>query len=187
MLVCTIYNHINCRIQVMDKPHEYEHIEWINSNQSRIQLSLLPGINESLNNRKAKINIVSYLAEWCPNCHYEAITLKNIYNEFYKHDLEMILVMNYASMYKSKKFAERYELKMGMMLGELNKKNKNNVNEIAFTKFRNDVSDSRIWGTPFHIIIIQREINKIGIVKGEFIYKEIRELLSDHLVDIKLQ
>ena len=26
----------------MDKPHEYEHIEWINSNQSRIQLSLLP-------------------------------------------------------------------------------------------------------------------------------------------------
>ena len=42
----------------MDKPHEYEHIEWINSNQSRIQLSLLPGINESLNNRKAKINIV---------------------------------------------------------------------------------------------------------------------------------
>ena len=111
----------------------------------------------------------------------------NIYNEFYKHDLEMILVMNYASMYKSKKFAERYELKMGMMLGELNKKNINNVNEIAFTKFRNDSSDSRIWGTPFHIIIIQGEMNKIGIVKGEFIYKEIRELLSDHLVDIKLQ
>ena len=53
----------------MDKPHEYEHIEWINSNQSRIQLSLLPGINESLNNRKAKINIVSYLAEWLSLIH----------------------------------------------------------------------------------------------------------------------
>ena len=171
----------------MGQPHEYKNIEWINSNQLSIDISLLPGINESLNDRKAKINMVSYLAEWCPNCHYEAITLKNIYNEFYKHDLEMILVMNYSSIYKSKKFAERYELKMRMILGELNKKNKKNVNEIAFTKFRNDSSDSRIWGTPFHIIIIQGEMNKIGIVKGEFIYKEIRELLSDHLVDIKLQ
>ncbi|GIT12325.1 MAG: hypothetical protein CM1200mP33_5110 [Chloroflexota bacterium] len=36
----------------------------------------------------------------------------------------MILVMNYSSIYKSKKFAERYELKMRMILGELNKKNK---------------------------------------------------------------
>ena len=169
----------------MDKPHEYEHIEWINSNQSRIQLSLLPGINESLNNRKAKINIVSYLAEWCPNCHYEAVTLRNIYEEFYKCDFEIILVMNYANMDKSKKFTERYELKMKMILGELNEKNKKNVNQIAFTKFRYDINDSRVWGTPFHIIIIEGEIYKIGIVKGEFIYKEIRELLLDHLVNIK--
>ena len=171
----------------MNKPHEYESIKWINIDQLIIDLTILPGINESLNDQKAKINIISYLAEWCPNCHYEAITLKNIYNEFYKHDLEMILVMNYSSIYKSKKFAERYELKMRMILGELSKKNKKNVNEIAFTKFRNDASDSRIWGTPFHIIIIQGKINNIGLVKGEFIYKEIRELLSDHLVDIKLQ
>ena len=30
-----------------------------------------------------------------------------------------------------------------------------------------------------------RKMNKIGIVKGEFIYKEIRELLLDHLVNIQ--
>ena len=167
----------------MDKPHEYEHIEWINSNQSRIQLSLLPGINESLNNRKAKINIVSYLAEWCPNCHYDAVTIKNIYDEFYKYDFDMILVMDYANMEKSKKFIELYKLKMIMILGELNEKNKNNVNKIAFTQFRNDINDQRIWGTPFHVIIINGKITKIGIVKGEFIFKEIRELLYDHLLN----
>ncbi|GIT12324.1 MAG: hypothetical protein CM1200mP33_5100 [Chloroflexota bacterium] len=38
----------------MDKPHEYEHIEWINSNQSRIQLSFITGINESLKIEKQK-------------------------------------------------------------------------------------------------------------------------------------
>ena len=42
-----------------------------------------------------------------------------------------------------------------------------------------------MWGTPFHIIIIEGKMYKIGIVKGEFIYKEIRELLLDHLVNIQ--
>ena len=169
----------------MNKPHEFEPIEWMSFDQSIIELTLLPGIYVSLNDQKAKINIVSYFAEWCPNCHYEAVTLRNIYEEFYQYDFEIILVMNYANMEKSKKFTERYELKMRMILGELNEKNKKNVNQIAFTKFRNDINDSRLWGTPFHIILIEGKINKIGIVKGEFIYKEIRELLLDHLVNIQ--
>ena len=186
MLVNVIYNYINCRIQItMNKPHEYESIEWVNIDQSIIDLTILPGINESLNDQKAKINIISYFAEWCPNCHYEAVTLRNIYEEFYKYDFEIILVMNYANMEKSKKFTERYELKMRMILGELNEKNKKNVNQIAFTKFRNDINDYRVWGTPFHIILIKGKMYKIGIVKGEFIYKEIRELLLDNLVNIQ--
>ena len=168
----------------MDKPHEYEHIEWINSNKSVVELTSLPGIQESLKNKRAKINIVSYFAEWCPNCHYDAVTIKNIYDEFYKYDFDMILVMNYANMEKSKKFIELYKLKMRMILGELNEKNKNNVNKIAFTKFRNDINDPRIWGTPFHVIIIKGKMSKIGIVKGEFIFKEIRELLYDHLLNV---
>ena len=185
MFVNVIHHYINCRIQInMDKPHEYEHIEWINFNKSAAELISLPGIQESLKNKRAKINIVSYFAEWCPNCHYDAVTIKNIYDEFYKHDFEMILVMNYANMEKSKKFTELYELKMRMILGELNEKNEKNVNKILFTQFRDDINDSRIWGTPFHIIMIKDKMNKIGIVKGEFIIKEIRELLYDHLVNI---
>ena len=186
MLVNVIYNYINCRIQItMNKPHEYESIEWMYMDQSIIDISILPGINESLNDQKAKINIISYLAEWCPNCHYEAVTLRNIYEEFYKYDFEIILVMNYANMEKSKKFTEQYELKMRMILGELKEKNTKNVNRIAFTKFRNYINDYRVWGTPFHIILIKGKMYKIGIVKGEFIYKEIRELLLDNLVYIQ--
>ena len=169
----------------MNKPHEYESIEWMNMDQSIIDITILPGINKSLNDQKAKINIISYFAEWCPNCHYEADTLKNIYEEFSKYDFEIILVMNYANMNKSKKFRDRYELKMRMILGELNEKSTKKLNKIAFTQFRNDINDSRKWGTPFHIIIIEGKMHKIGIVKGEFIYKEIRELLLDHLVNIQ--
>ena len=91
--------------------------------------------------------------------------------------------MNYANMEKSKKFIELYKLKMRMILGELNEKNEKNVNKILFTQFRDDINDSRIWGTPFHIIMIKGKMNKIGIVKGEFIFKELRQLLYDHLMN----
>jgi thiol-disulfide isomerase/thioredoxin len=165
----------------MDKPHEYEYIEWVNFKKLSIDPTTLPGIQQSLKKKKAKVNIVSYFAEWCPNCHYDAITLKNIYDEYYQYDLEMILVMNYANMEKSRKFIELYGLKMEMILGELLEKSKKHVDEILFSQFRKDLNDSRIWGTPFHLIIINGKIDNIGIVKGEFIKKEIRELLSDNL------
>ena len=165
----------------MDKPHEYEHIEWVNFNTLVIDPTNLPGIQQSLKEKKAKINIVAYFAEWCPNCHYDAITLKNIYDEYYQYDLEMILVMNYANMEKSRKFIELYGLKMEMILGELHEKSEKDVDEILFSQFRKDLNDSRLWGTPFHLIIINSKIDNIGIVKGEFIKKEISELLSDNL------
>ena len=164
----------------MDKPHEYEYIEWVNFKKLSIDPTTLPGIQQSLKKKKAKVNIVSYFAEWCPNCHYDAITLKNIYDEYYQYDLEMILVMNYANMEKSRKFIELYGLKMEMILGELLEKSKKDVDEILFSQFRKDLNDSRLWGTPLHLIIINSKIDNIGIVKGEFIIKEIRELLSDN-------
>ena len=164
----------------MDKPHEYEYIEWVNFKKLSIDPTTLPGIQQSLKKKKAKVNIVSYFAEWCPNCHYDAITLKYIYDEYYQYDLEMILVMNYANMEKSRKFIELYGLKMEMILGELLEKSKKDVDEILFSQFRKDLNDSRIWGTPFHLIIINGKIDNIGIVKGEFIKKEIIELLSDN-------
>ena len=165
----------------MDKPHEYEYIEWVNFKKLSIDPTTLPGIQQSLKKKKAKVNIVSYFAEWCPNCHYDAITLKNIYDEYYQYDLEMILVMNYANMEKSRKFIELYGLKMEMILGELHKKSEKDVDDILFSQFRKDLNDSRLWGTPLHLIIINSKIDNIGIVKGEFIKKEIRKLLSDNL------
>ena len=165
----------------MDKPHEYEYIEWVNFKKLSIDPTTLPGIQQSLKKKKAKVNIVSYFAEWCPNCHYDAITLKNIYDEYYQYDLEMILVMNYANMEKSRKFIELYGLKMEMILGELHEKSEKDVDDILFSQFRKDLNDSRLWGTPLHLIIINSNIDNIGIVKGEFIKKEIRKLLSDNL------
>ena len=41
----------------MDKPHEYEHIELVNFNTLVTDPTNLPGIQQSLKEKKAKINI----------------------------------------------------------------------------------------------------------------------------------
>ena len=43
-------------------------------------------------------------------------------------------------------------------------------------------NDLRKWGTPFHIIIKNGNIENIGIVKGEFMIKEIEDFLTNKLM-----
>ncbi len=38
----------------MDKPHEYEYIEWVNFNKLSIDSTTLPGIQQSLKKEKGK-------------------------------------------------------------------------------------------------------------------------------------
>ena len=167
----------------MDKPHEYQHIEWIKISKSDRILNSLIGIQDSLEETKnTKINIISYLAEWCPNCHYEALTLRDLYQEYSRFNIRMTLVMNYSDKNKSMNFVESYGLEMNILFGELNQKQEDKLAELLFTKFRKMNSDLRKWGTPFHIIIINGNIENIGIVKGEFVIKEIKDFLIDKLI-----
>ncbi len=166
----------------MDKPHEYQHIDWVNMSKSDMTLNSLPGIMESLSGENHKINIISYLAEWCPNCRYEALTLGNLYRKFSKLSIKMTVVMNYSEIKKSMSFVNSYNLKMNIFFGELIEKQEYSLNKLLFTQFRKKNNDLRKWGTPFHIIIINGNIEDIGIVKGEFIIKEIEDFLTNKLM-----
>ena len=106
----------------MDKPHEFHHIEWIKISKSDRILNSLIGIQDSLERKNTKINIISYLAEWCPNCHYEALTLRDLYQEYSRFNIRMTLVMNYSDKNKSMNFIELYGLKMNILYGELDEK-----------------------------------------------------------------
>ena len=66
----------------MDKPHEYQAIEWVKISRSDKIFHSLIEVQDSLKSKNQKINIISYFAEWCPNCHYEALTLRDLYQEF---------------------------------------------------------------------------------------------------------
>ena len=166
----------------MDKAHEYQNIEWVKIPKSDKILNSLIGVQGSLSAKNTKINIISYLAEWCPNCHYEVHTLRDLYQEFSTFNIKMTLVMNYSDKNKSMNFIELYGLKMNILYGELDEKKEDKLDELLFTKFRIMNNDLRKWGTPFHIIILNGNIRNIGIVKGEFVINEIKDFLTDKLI-----
>lgn len=166
----------------MDKPHEYQAIEWVKISRSDKIFHSLIEVQDSLKSKNQKINLISYFAEWCPNCHYEALTLRDLYQEFSTFAIKMTLVMNYSDKKQSRDFVELYDLKMNILFGELNSKQESKLDQLIFTQFRRMNDDLRKWGTPFHIIILNGNIEKIGIVKGEFILKEIKGFLTDKLI-----
>ena len=89
--------------------------------------------------------------------------------------------MDYAPKEASKAFTQLHGLKMNWVLGELHEKDEEKRNNTLFFKFRKSLNDTRKWGTPFHIIIADGNMDYIGIVKGEFIGKEIQSFLNAHL------
>lgn len=165
----------------MDKPHEYEHIEWVNFNTLVIDPTNLPGIQQSLKEKKAKINIVSYFAEWCPNCHYDAITIKKLFSNYEAMGLKIVLTMDYSSKEKSLLFVKKYELNMPIAFGELDEKNEEKRNRTQFYHFRKALGDTRGWGAPFHIIIKNGDQNNVGIIMGEIDEKQIMCFLKEAL------
>ena len=56
-------------------------------------------------------------------------------------------------------------LKMNIFYGELIEKQEDSLDKLLFTQFRKKNNDLRKWGTPFHIIIKNGNIENIVIVK----------------------
>ncbi|GIT74438.1 MAG: hypothetical protein Ct9H300mP29_4320 [Candidatus Neomarinimicrobiota bacterium] len=61
-------------------------------------------MDEVESDSKSKISIISYFAEWCPNCHYEAKEILKLYEKFTPSGLSIRLVMDYAPKEASKAF-----------------------------------------------------------------------------------
>ena len=96
----------------MERPHEYAPIEWVELTEDKIPLSSLSGMKEAESDSKGAISIISYFAEWCPNCHYEAKEILQLYEKFTPSGLNLTLVMDYAPKEASKAFTQLHGLKM---------------------------------------------------------------------------
>lgn len=157
----------------MDRPHEYASISWISMDEASQFIN--PFIKQS--GDRGHIQIVSFFAEWCPNCIYEASLVQSLYNEYRSGGLEMTLVMDYSPKNNSDHFVQSHAISIPIQYGELNEKDEAKRSGTALYKFRKSMGDDRGWGVPTHLIV-EKEENKIGVVLGEIIQDEIRPYLN---------
>ena len=151
----------------MTKDHEYSPIEKLDSHASKTLLKI-PGVSEIFLSSDNKF--ISFLAEWCPNCDYEANNLKEYHSLFNSH-LDFFLIMLFSTKKMNLIFKNKYGLEMNTIQGELDVKNETLNTQTQFFNFRTNVNDDRKWGVPLHIIKLNN--NEIYIIKGESVYEEV--------------
>ena len=178
-----------------ERPHEYALLRWIDLESTKIDERLISILTDfelgDLHNKKAKIIktnlkypkvlLCSFFAEWCPNCHYDAITIQKLFSNYEAMGLKIVLTMDYSSKEKSLSFVKKYELKMPIAFGELGEKNEEKRNHTQFYQFRKALGDTRGWGAPFHIIIKNGDQNNVGIIMGEIDENQIMCFLKEAL------
>ena len=182
-------------MSISERPHEYALLRWIDLESTKIDERLISILTDfelgDLHNKKTniiksnlkspKVLLYSFFAEWCPNCHYDAITIQKLFSNYEVMGLKIFLTMDYSSKEKSLSFVKKYELKMPIAFGELGEKNEEKRNHTQFYQFRKALGDTRGWGAPFHIIIKNGDQNNVGIIMGEMVEDQIMSFLKEAL------
>jgi len=176
--------------------HEYQSIHWVNLDTVKLQdhfLGELPelygqnregrifNLLEIQDSEPWKVLIISYMAEWCGNCRYDAPVVKQVYEKYHPLGLNQIVVMEYSTRSGAEAFVDRYDLPMPVYFGQVRAKLEDKRSLSQHYILRKALADGRDWGTPFHIIIERGDLNRVGFVAGEFKRKELETYLNRRL------
>ena len=157
--------------------NKYASIQWIDLKNKKSILTLL----KPLKKIRSKIKILSYMSEWCPDCISQISSLNKLNNDYKKYDLKMMIVMDYSKKRDSEKFIKNNNISIPFSFGELFEKDELLRLNTNFYKFRKTIDDNRKWGVPFHFLICESNISKVGVIKGEFKDEEIRSYILKNL------
>ena len=124
------------------------------------------------------LTIDTFYAEWCPNCHYDVKTLKEIFNLFNEDLVDFNLNMMLSSDKDAINFIKSYNLQIPFKMSNLKTKDEESFLKTTYSKFKSEINDKRTWGFPLHIIN-KKEGVKVAAIKGEIIKKELLEYLNN--------
>lgn len=169
--------------------HEYKPIQWVEADSTdtadlrfRDKSDSLVYLFEVVGEPLPQVLIISFMAEWCKNCRYEAPHLEEIYKQYYPLGLGVIVIMEYSDPEKSEAFVKKYKFSMPVVTGDLTAKDDSLRRGTQHHRLRSAVNDPRAWGTPFHVIIENGNFRRLGFVLGEFRRDELKAYL-DHILN----
>jgi len=172
--------------------HQYAAIKWLKADSlksGKVDLSALQTRNLNGTPVKilkqhlpsAEILMISYMAGWCKNCHYEAPLLNNLYKKYQPAGFEAVVIMEYSKLETAQSFVGRHQLDMPVYFGEIESKDESRRNLTKHYNIRRILADERGWGLPFSIIIDKNNFQKIGFIAGEFMFNELDLFLDTQL------
>jgi len=133
--------------------------------------------------KPAKVLIMSYIAEWCKNCNYEAPYLRDTYNKYNSRGLEIVGRSEYSEVDKMKAVIERHHTPYPVITGSViayNERQKIRMETFQYL-LRNTLGDKRTWGTPFSIIVVNGDLNNPYVAMGEMKAEQLDALLAKTL------
>jgi len=133
--------------------------------------------------KASKVLIMSYVAEWCKNCNYEAPYLRDIYKKYNSRGLEIVARSEYSEVDKMKAVIERHQTPYPVITGSVvaySERQKIRLETFQYL-LRSTLGDKRTWGTPFSIIVINGDFKNPYIVLGEMKADQVDALLEKNL------
>ena len=130
--------------------------------------------------KPAKILFLSYTAEWCPNCRYEASYLGEIYDKYHSWGLEIVARTEYSEVDKVREFVARHDVKFPVIIGSVVAFDERETIRMETFQYvlRKALGDARRWGTPFTIIVANGDIDNPYVVVGEMKSDQVNDLIE---------
>ena len=158
--------------------HEYVKMEFFFKKDLLYLEKIIKPTNFLNNKRDFLLTINTFYAEWCPNCHYDVKTLKEVFNLYSEDLVDFNLNMMLSCDKDSINFIESNNLQIPFKMSNLKTKDEELFLRTTYSKFKSEVKDKRKWGFPLHIID-KKEGGEVAIIKGEIIKKELLEYLNN--------
>ncbi len=132
---------------------------------------------------KAKILLLSYTAEWCKNCNYEAPYLGELYEKYHSRGLEIVTRTEYSEVDKVRDFIAKHDMKYPVIIGSVVAYDERETIRMETFQYllRKTLGDTRKWGTPFNIIIVDGDVENPYVVVGEMKSDQVNDLIEQTL------
>jgi peroxiredoxin len=131
--------------------------------------------------------IVSYIAGWCENSNRNAHVVKRLYDKYRERGLGVVAVSEYSTPEELSVYVNRIGVDYPVVVETDHLKARK---ESSHYRYRTQVGDARKWGTPFHVIISARDIERerggllarhVHTVSGEIIEAEAETFIEQRL------
>lgn len=162
----------------MSSEREFAHIEKKDIDYQEFVLGdLYSGVKKTFANLAfgKKLVMVVYFAPWCPNWHHEMSLVERLYHKYKDSGFGIIGISEYGHINETKALFGARGAPFPIVVESQSRNERTSTTHFAY---RHLAGDQRLWGSPWHIFIVE---NETWVVNGELIESDIVPFIESKL------